>query len=67
MSNLNKYDFCLIIPTLHEERNILKVKLALDVYLKNQKYFICFVDDSKNSLTKNTITSIFEKKKYKNT
>jgi|TARA_B110000037_G_scaffold152373_1_gene171838 hypothetical protein len=65
MSNLNKYDFCLIIPTLHEERNILKVKLALDVYLKNQKYFICFVDDSKNSLTKNTITSIFEKKNTK--
>ena len=63
--NLNKYDFCLIIPTFHEEKNILKLKLTLDVHLKNQNYFICFVDDSKNSLTKNIITSIFEKKNMK--
>jgi hypothetical protein len=65
ITNLNKYVFCLIIPTFHEEKNILQLKLALDVYLKNQRYFICFVDDSKNSLTKNKITSIFKKRNMK--
>ena len=60
-NNSNKFDFCLIIPTLHEEKNISRLKLALDLNLKKHKYFICFVDDSANNLTKNEIISTFEK------
>tara|TARA_B100001109_G_C18738973_1_gene415680 strand:+ start:117 stop:851 length:735 start_codon:yes stop_codon:yes gene_type:complete len=63
--NLKKFDICLVIPTLNEEKNILDLKLALDNNLNINKYFICFVDDSPNNLTKNKIKLLFKRKNIK--
>ena len=63
--NSKKYNFCLIIPTFCEEKNIIALKLALNNNLAKSSYFTCFVDDSPNNLTKDKINSLFEKKNTK--
>lgn len=65
LKNLKKYEFCIIVPTYHEEKNILNLKLALNKNLAKKNYFLCFVDDSSNNLTKNKINSLFSKKHTK--
>ena len=65
LKNIKNYEFCIIVPTYHEEKNILNLKLALNKNLAKNNYFLCFVDDSLNNLTKNRINSLFSKKHTK--
>lgn len=60
-----RYDLCILIPTFHEEKNIKNLYKEFSNLNSNLKLFYCFVDDSKNDLTKKEIEYHFKNKNFK--
>jgi hypothetical protein len=60
-----KYNFILTIPTLNESLNVITFYQAVKKILKKNNFFIIFIDDSKNSKTKNEIKKYFKNYEYK--
>lgn len=60
----NSFDFAILIPVFHDQDKIKALKKNIYKYLKNKRFFICFVDDSSNKNTFIKINQLFKKNIY---
>ena len=64
MQNYKDYDFVVLIPVYQDYDKIGLLKEQLDIHLSTYNYFICFVDDSLNEKTSETILKYFVKNSF---
>ena len=64
MQNYKDFDFVVLIPVYQDYDKIGLLKEQLDIHLSTYNYFICFVDDSLNEKTSETILKYFVKNSF---
>lgn len=61
---MKKFRFGIVIPTMNEDINIYPLRKAINKNLKNNEYFICFVDKSSDNKTIDEIRKNFKENFY---